>query len=156
MIKAERFSKLWWLAILFTTGVAALFTILFVKLLTTWSNPSLLIAVAAVVMVCDTLIARSMEATAPSRIDIGPGEKGHVDDSLSETATVVSGFVDSERGRVAIRGETWHAVRVADEQGVLDRGVAVRVVERSGLTLIVSDKLHTEEVMRSSSDPERG
>ena len=78
------------------------------------------------------------DRNARSKIDIGPGEKGLVGDRPSETTTVISGFDTSDRGQVSIRGETWQTVRAPDDSGSLPKGTAVQVVERKGLTLVVS------------------
>jgi len=126
--------------ILVVAGIAGSLVYLLLKLLLSWDDPRLLVALIAVALICEMLMAIEMEATAPSKIDIGPGEKGLVSDTPSETATVISGFDSSGRGQVSIRGETWQAIRESDESGLLPIGSAVRVVERKGLTLIVSAK----------------
>jgi membrane protein implicated in regulation of membrane protease activity len=88
----------------------------------------------------DLAVALSMEAVAPTKVDIGPGEKTFVRDMPPERATVISGFDTSEHGQVSIRGESWQAVRALDDTGILSKGTAVHVVERRGLTLVVSAK----------------
>ncbi len=119
-------------------GVAGGLAFLLLKLLLSWDDPRLLVALMAIALLCELLVAIDMEATAPSKIDIGPGEKGLASDTPSETATVVAGFDSSDRGEVSIRGETWQAVRASGDSGLLLIGTAVLVVERKGLTLVVS------------------
>ncbi len=131
---------LWWLVILVVAGIAGALAFLLLKLLLSWDDPRLLLALVAVALLCELLIAIDMEATAPSRIDIGPGEKGLANDTPSETATVTAGFDSSDQGQVSIRGETWQAVRASEESGLLPVGTVVVVVERKGLTLVVAAK----------------
>ena len=137
-IKIRRYSILWWLVLLVVAGIVGGLAFLLLKLLLSWDDPRLLIALMAVALLCELLIAIDMEATAPSKIDIGPGEKGFANDTPSETATVIAGFDSSDRGQVSIRGESWQAVRAAEESGLLPIGTVVVVVERKGLTLVVS------------------
>lgn len=137
-INIRRYSILWWLAIVVIAGVAGGLAFLLLKLLLSWNDPWLLVGLIVVALLCELLMAIDTEATAPSRIDIGPGEKGLISDSPNETATVISGFDLSNRGQVSIRGETWQAVLASDDPGLLREGTAVRVVNREGLTLVVS------------------
>lgn len=131
---------LWWLVILVVAASVGGLAFLLLKLLLSWDDPRLLVALMAVALLCELLIAVDMEATAPSKIDIGPGEKGLANDTPSETATVIAGFDSSDQGQVSIRGETWQAVRASEESGLLPIGTVVAVVERKGLTLVVSPK----------------
>ena len=66
------------------------------------------------------------------------GEKQLVSDLPSEKATVVSGFDSAPDGHVSIRGEIWRASRAQGDSGALTTGMTVYVVDREGLTLIVS------------------
>ena len=129
---------LWWWLVLPTSlvvGAPAFF------LLGQFTGLELLgrIAVAlAVTFAVDFAIAASMESLAPTRLNIGPGEKVLETDVPAEQAIVISGFEASRRGKVSIRGETWKATRLAGDSGVLSEGMPVRVVDRNGLELIVS------------------
>lgn len=139
-IEIRHYSVLWWLAIIAIAGIVGGLSFLLLKLLFSWDDPRLLVALIAVGLLCELLMAIEMQATAPSKIDIGPGEKGLVSDTPSETATVISGFDSLARGQVSIRGETWQAVRAPEDLGLLPIGSAVQVLERKGLTLVVSAK----------------
>lgn len=98
-----------------------------------------LVGVAAVsAFVADLAIAVAMEAIAPTRVAIGPGEKALNSELPSERATIITGFDSSPHGQVSVRGETWRAVRAPGDTGVLSTGMVVRVVDRNGLTLVVS------------------
>jgi membrane protein implicated in regulation of membrane protease activity len=123
---------------LVAAGIAGGLVFLLISHLLSWNDPRLLVALVAVAFLLELLTAIDMEANAPSRIDIGPGEKGLVGDTPHETAMVLSGFDSSNRGLVSIRGETWHAVRTPEDPGLLTEGTAVRVIRRKGLTLVVS------------------
>lgn len=54
-----------------------------------------------------------------------------------ESGTVATSF-DNRHGRVAIRGENWGARQAVSCSGRLEIGAAVRIVDREGLTLVVS------------------
>jgi membrane protein implicated in regulation of membrane protease activity len=81
-----------------------------------------------------------MEAIAPTKVSIGPGEKHLDSDPASETATIMSGFDSISYGQVSVRGETWRAIRAPDDTGNLTTGMSVNVVDRDGLTLVVSTR----------------
>ena len=106
--------------------------------LTDWQTLKLMIAVGLLVFAGDLVMAFTMEAVAPTKVHIGPGEKVLATDKPREDAIVVSGFEDSSLGQVAIRGETWRAVRAPEDAGYLCVGATVRVVDRDGLTLVIS------------------
>jgi membrane protein implicated in regulation of membrane protease activity len=137
-IKMKRYSFTWWLVILPTSVTVGGTTILLASNLTDWSV-MVLVAVAAVsTLIADLAIAASMEAIAPTKVSIGPGEK-HLDSDLaSEKATIMSGFDSISHGHVSVRGETWQAIRAPDDTGTLTTGMSVNVVDRDGLTLVVS------------------
>jgi len=79
-----------------------------------------------------------MQAVAPTRVTIGPGEKQFDADKLKKLATVVSGFSDSDIGKVRIRGEIWSARLVPNDGAHVRTGNSVMVVDRDGLILLVS------------------
>ena len=134
----KRYSFTWWLVILPTSVTVGGTTILFTSNLTDWSVMTLVAVAVVLTFLTDLAIAASMEAIAPTKISIGPGEK-HLDSDLaSEKATVMSGFDATSHGQVSVRGETWRAVRVPDDTGTLTTGMSVNVVDRDGLTLVVS------------------
>ena len=134
----KRYSFTWWLVILPTSVTVGGTTILLTSNLTDWSVMTLVAVAVVLTFLADLAIAASMEAIAPTKISIGPGEK-HLDSDLaSEKATVMSGFDATSHGQVSVRGETWRAVRVPDDTGTLTTGMSVNVVDRDGLTLVVS------------------
>jgi membrane protein implicated in regulation of membrane protease activity len=108
--------------------------------LTDWGQPLIVVAAVLIGFVGDIVTALSMQAVAPTKVDIGPGEKSFSADSPSERAVVVSGFDDSGDGKVSIRGETWRAVHLSDISGPLTKGTTVEVVGRTGLTLEIRGK----------------
>lgn len=85
----------------------------------------------------DVVTALSMEAIVPTRVTIGPGERQSRHDLPAERALVASEFDDAGMGRVRIRGETWRA-RGSSPGFRPALGSRVRVIDRDGLTLIVS------------------
>jgi len=134
----KRYSFAWWLVILPTSVTVGGSLLLLTSLFTDWSLFARLAIAILATALADLTIAASMEAVAPTRVHIGPGEKQLVSDRASEKATIVSGFDAAPHGQVSIRGETWRAVRAPGDTGKLTTGMSVSVVDRDGLTLIVS------------------
>lgn len=138
IVSPPRYSQAWWAVMGATTGVvgvaAAIFLWKQVDLQVGW----LLLFWAAAVLVSDLITALGMEATAPSRVTIGPGDRRFDADEPVEVATVVSGFEGADSGMVAVRGETWTARQSAKDTTPLKPGSEVRVEAREGLTLTVS------------------
>lgn len=139
-ITIRRYSILWWSTLLFTAAVIAGVAFLLLKFIFSVDDVRVLWALIVVVAILEWWTAYSMQGSAPSRIDIGPGEKGLATDTPAESAVVISGFDGTERGQVSIRGETWQAIHAPGESGPLPKGTEVRVIEREGLTLVVSTK----------------
>ncbi|WP_405239977.1 NfeD family protein [Lentisalinibacter orientalis] len=134
----KRYSLMWWLVILPTSVTVGGTSILLASLLTDWGVFTVLAVAAVATALADLAIAAWMESIAPTRVHIGPGEKHLVSDRPAEKAVVVDGFESEPHGHVSIRGETWRAVRAPDDTGALAAGMTVSVVDREGLTLIVS------------------
>ena len=134
----KRFSITWWLVILPTSLIAAGTTILIAALLSDWNVYQLAAAGALTAFLADLAVAVSMEAIAPTKVNIGPGEKQLDSEIPAEKATVLCGFDTSPYGRVRVRGETWQATRPDDDMGVIAAGMVVSVVDRDGLTLVVT------------------
>lgn len=134
----KRYSPMWWLVILPTSVTVGGTSILLASLLTDWGVFTILAVAAIATALADLAIAAWMESIAPTRIHIGPGEKRLVSDLPSEKAVVVGGFDSEPHGYVSIRGETWRAIRAPGDTGPLATGMTVSVVDREGLTLIVS------------------
>ncbi len=129
---------MWWLVILPTSITVGGTSVLLASLLTDWGIFTILAVAAVATALADLALAAWMESIAPTRVHIGPGEKHLVSDLPSEKAVVVTGFDSVPHGQVSIRGETWRAVRAPGDTGALATGMAVNVVDREGLTLIVS------------------
>ena len=119
----RRFSRTWWITLVFSSAVVGTTALLLLLAFTSWPIPKIVLAAWLMVICGDVVVALSMEAIAPTRIDIGPGEKNLKTDAPAEHATVLSGFEDSLHGRVSVRGETWRAVRVEEDSGGLPIGV---------------------------------
>ena len=137
----KRYSILWWSIILPTSVIVGLPTFFLVGYFTDWEISGRAAVALIATLAADLVIAASMEAVAPTKVNIGPGEKALKSEALPERAIIVSGFDSSPHGQVSIRGETWLATRLRDDTEVLSAGMSVRVVNRDGLNLIVSSNL---------------
>lgn len=134
----KRYSATWWLAILPSTMVVGIPAFLLLGYQTDWGVIERIAAALVCALVIDVAVANWMEGLAPTRVSIGPGEKGTHEEIVAEKAIVISGFKSSPEGQVSVRGETWNATRRPDDTEVLDAGMAVNVVDRIGLNLVVS------------------
>jgi len=134
----RRFSRTWWITILLVSDVIGVGAIFLLYALTNLGFVSILAVGVALIFLGDLLLAVYMEAVAPTRVSVGPGEKLRNSDVPAEKATVVADFDDAGRGRVSIRGETWRAMQSSEAQESLTQGARVRVVRRDGLILIVT------------------
>jgi membrane protein implicated in regulation of membrane protease activity len=134
----KRYSLLWWAVILPTSLVVGLPTFLVIGQLTDWAILQRIAVALVAILAADLAIAASMEAVAPTKIKIGPGERHLKSETPADTATVVSGFESSPYGRVMVRGETWLATRLPGETGVMSAGTIVQIVDRNGLNLVVT------------------
>jgi membrane-bound ClpP family serine protease len=139
-ITMKRYSFTWWLVILPTSVTVGGTTILLTSNFTDWGVMTLVAVAAVSTFFADLAIAASMEAIAPTKVSIGPGEKYLDSDLASEKATIMSGFDSISHGQVSVRGETWRAIRAPDDTGTLTTGMSVNVVDRDGLTLVVSTR----------------
>ena len=137
-ITMKRYSLLWWLVFLPTSVVVGGTTFLLAGLLTDWVFLERIAAALILTFAADLAIAVSIQAVAPTKVSIGPGERTLNSELPSETATVICGFDSSSRGRVSVRGETWQAMRAPGDVVRLTAGMNVNVVARDGLTLVVS------------------
>jgi membrane-bound ClpP family serine protease len=136
----KRHSLIWWLVILPTSAIVGGTTYLFAGLFTDWDILSRVAAALIATFVVDLATAALMESIAPTKVNIGPGEKRLFSESSSEKAKVICGFGASSQGRVSVRGETWLATRAPGETDSVTLGMEVNVVARDGLTLTVSAK----------------
>lgn len=133
-----RFSRGWWLIIGATTLVIGVAAYLVLRYWTALALEQLILYWLIITFIGDVITAVSMEAVAPTRVTIGPGDRQFDADHLAELATVVAGFDDTRQGRVRIRGETWRARQAEGDHLSLESGTEVRVVDRDGLTLVVT------------------
>ena len=113
----------------------AIFALL--NVLTDWRTLRLVGAAVLLGFVGDIVTALSMQAVAPTKVDIGPGEKAFSADASTERGVVISGFDGSPQGQGSIWGETWQAIQVPNTSEQLTKGTVVQVVDREGLTLIL-------------------
>lgn len=134
----KRYSLTWWLVVLPTSVIVGGSTFLLAGWLTEWGTLQRVVAALSLTVVADVAVALRIQALAPSKVEIGPGERVLKSDLPSETATVVDGFGSSSQGLVIVRGETWRATRAADDEVRLCEGMDVNVVARDGLMLVIS------------------
>lgn len=135
----KRFTPEWWLWM--TTGIFIFggVTVGAMYLLGVFSDPLILLVVFLVGSVAgDIILAVAFEAVAPSQVTLGPGDRANRGDEVAELGTVVSGFEASPVGKVRIRGEIWMARCRRNSLLTLDCGARVRILEREGLTLLIS------------------
>ena len=138
LVMPLRFSRRWWLVIGATTLVIGAAVFLVLRYWTALALEQLILYWLIITFVGDVITAISMEAVAPTRVTIGPGDRQFDADHLAEVAVVVVGFDDAGQGRVRIRGETWRARQAETDRVSLQSGTEVRVVARDGLTLVVA------------------
>lgn len=133
----DRFSPEWWLCLL-AVGVlagAVIYGLLFA--LGLGHGPLTVLWVLAGALAVDVLTAALLEYRAPTGITLRPGERWATARSAEIQAELLSGFEDSDRGEVLVRGERWSA-RLEDRgPDELAPGTLLSVVDREGLTLIV-------------------
>lgn len=132
-----RFSRRWWLVIGVATLIVGAAAYLVLQHWTALSLEQLILYWLVITLAGDVVTAISMEAVAPTRVTIGPGDRQFAADDPVERAVVV-GFDADGRGRVRIRGETWRARQADDDHASLESGAEVKVVARDGLTLVVA------------------
>lgn len=113
-------------------------TFLLAGYLTEWGVAERIAAALVLTLAADIAVAASIQVFAPTRVNIGPGERALISELPSETARVIAGFDSSSNGRVSVRGETWQATRAPGDVVRLTAGMEVNVVARDGLTLVVS------------------
>lgn len=134
----KRYSLMWWSVVLPTSVVVGGTTFLFAGILSDWGIAERVAAALVLTFVADLSIAAWIQTVAPTRVNIGPGEKMVNSELPSEKAKIIGGFDCSSHGRVSVRGETWRATRAPDDSVGLSVGMDVKVVARDGLTLVIS------------------
>ncbi len=125
----------WWFLMVFATFLFAAIGWFLLKGLLPEHAWLFIIFYFGFVVLGDGITAIASEKYAPSKIHVGPGERGTINDTPSETAVAVRDFDAAGFGKVKVRGEEWRAV-VQGEVGV-SRGDELRVLRRDGLTLHV-------------------
>jgi membrane-bound ClpP family serine protease len=134
----KRYSPMWWMAVLPTSVVVGGTTFLLAGYLTEWGIAERVASALVLTVAADLAVAAALQAFAPTKVNIGPGERALNSELPSETARIIAGFESSACGRVLVRGETWRATCAPDEVVLLIAGMEVNVVARDGLTLVVS------------------
>ena len=133
-----RFTPEWWLVIGTTTVVVGVVAFAFLVSATGFSAWQLLLAWAVITLTGDAIMAIGMEAVAPARVLAGPGDRRLDSDEVKDLAVVVSGFDGTQSGSVRVRGEIWSARLATGEARLPEPGANMRIVDRDGLTLVVS------------------
>ena len=134
----KRYSPTWWLVVLPTSVLVGGTAFLLSGYLTDWGLPQRALAAFALAFAADLAIAALIQAFAPTKVNIGPGERATNSELPAETARVIAGFGASPNGRVAVRGESWRATCSRGDGMRLTKGMDVNVVARDGLTLVVA------------------
>lgn len=134
----KRFSAIWWIIIAADSVVVAGVAFFLLSTRTDLGSIEMLATGLVIVIIADLAVALGMEAVAPTRVSVGPGERRSKRDDISEVAVITGEFDASGRGRVSVRGETWSARIEPSGRSLPPRGSKVRVVGREGLDLIVS------------------
>ncbi len=133
----QRYSRYWWAAVLLSSVVTGGGTFLLLMLLTDLSVERALKISVALVLIGDVILAIIMQAISPTHVKLGPGERWHDEESPKDVGVVKTRF-ENGRGKISIRGETWHARQGEESEEELEIGASVRVIEREGLTLVVA------------------
>jgi membrane protein implicated in regulation of membrane protease activity len=133
----QRYSSLWWASILLSSVVTGGGSFALLTLLTELSIEIVIAVSLALILTGDVILALLMQAVSPTRVTLGPGDRRRNNDPPGEIGTVMADFV-SGSGKVSIRGEQWRARQAPGCNGRLGAGTSVRVLEREGLTLVVS------------------
>ena len=133
----KRHSRFRWAHILLSSIVMGGSSFVAVRLLTDLPIATVAVISLTFVLVGDIALALLMQAISPTHVTLGPGERWHKAEVPLELGTVVHRF-DDRHGKVSIRGETWRARQTNGCAERLHPGNRVRIVERDGLTLIVT------------------
>lgn len=136
----KRFSLEWWSWLANGAVVFGGCTGLFLYQQGSITGLNFVLLVVAGSFVGDLALALYFEAIAPTHVVIGPGDRIQRDSALKEQASVVSGFENSAKGKVRVRGELWDARWVSEESCSLAVGENVRVLGREGLTLLIGGR----------------
>ena len=133
----QRYSSLWWASILLSSVVTGGSSFALLILLTDLPIAIVIAVSLALVLAGHVILALLMQAVSPTRVTLGPGDRRRKNESPGELGMVMADF-ESGSGKVSIRGEQWRARQAPGCNERLDAGASVRVLEREGLTLVVS------------------
>jgi len=90
-----------------------------------------------VVAACDIIVALGMEAIAPAKVILGPGDRTENNSPVRERARILSEIAQNGACKVQVRGETWDARCNGHSSKTVSTGEEVKIVGREGLTLII-------------------
>ncbi len=133
----QRNSRLWWASILLSSVVTGGGSFAILTLFTELPIETVVKLSVLLIIAGDIALAFLMQSVSPTRVKLGPGERRHRDELPTELGTVIADF-ENRRGCVSIRGERWRARQTNRCGEPLEAGSAVRVIEREGLTLLVT------------------
>ena len=133
----RRYSRTWLAPLLLSSVVTGGGSFVLLVLLTDLPLAIVIAVSVALILVGDLALAFAMQAVSPTRVTLGPGDRRHKTELPEELGVVATNF-RNRAGRISIRGETWQARQAVGCRGRLEAGIAVRIVEREGLTLIVA------------------
>ena len=129
--------RLWLAPLLLSSVVTGGGSFALLVLLTDLSLATVIAVSVALILVGDIALAFIMQAVSPTRVKVGPGDR-RLNAEIPEELGMVATNFRNRHGLVSIRGEKWQARQALGCRGRLEAGGAVRIVERDGLTLIVS------------------
>tara|TARA_B100000809_G_scaffold253933_1_gene290542 strand:+ start:596 stop:1012 length:417 start_codon:yes stop_codon:yes gene_type:complete len=92
-------------------------------------EPTAIIGALLIIIIGDIATVLLMQRFAPTKITLSIGETSHV------LGKVTGGFCGSATGTVLVRGEQWKACYKGPAE--LEPGDSVRILSRTGLTLLV-------------------
>ncbi len=133
----QRYSRLWWASILLSSVVTGGSSFALLTLLTGLPVATAIAGSVAMIVIGDIALAFIMERLSPTRVFLGPGDRRNRNDLPKEIGKVIGDF-ENGLGDISIRGEQWRARQVAGCKQRLEAGSPVRVLERQGLTLVVT------------------
>jgi membrane protein implicated in regulation of membrane protease activity len=138
LLRTQLFSRAWWLTMSAATLIFAAATLLILTSSGSFEWGQLLLYLILITLVGDVITAVSMEAVVPTRIAIGPGDRKLDRDLPQERGELIAMADEEGLCRVRIHGETWRARLTAAREPSPAIGSRVRVIDRKGLTLLVT------------------
>ena len=132
-----RFSKEWWAWIVstgMTCGAVAVVALYWTGQVSSYQYILVFLIAGGL---GDLVLALGLEAVAPTRVTVGPGERLRSNSPLRDRAKVVSEFSADGVGKVSVRGEIWSARCISLEEANLSPGQEVGIAGRDGLKLLI-------------------